>query len=258
MKQPTAQKKTTLQRTFPSGPACIRAGADRVVRPVHQGGFTLVELVIIIVLIGILAVVAIPSFDYTNTQAAAATRKLIEDLRYAQNLAVSTQIRHGLVFSNISTVCSDPNSVCAQYQVTQFDHNWNPAQFDATGHSLTQCYQNDTNQVLVDCQQVLDPLTGQPMIVQMTGVTQGVTLGTTLNGLTIQFDASGKPWAGQGGQHVPLQSSSLPAQSYPVPNNTLTIQAGTCSASLTITVTTGLVASPAVIPGTTAPMVTCS
>ena len=248
MKQPTACTTTTSPHEYPSAPTGIGGGGRRVVRPVHQAGFTLIELVMIIVLIGVLAVYTLPKFDYSGPQVAAASRKLIEDLRYAQSLAVNTQIRHGVVFSS----CSGGSSGCVQYQVTQFDKNWNQAQFDASGNSLTQCYQNDSDQILVNCQQVLDPLTGQPMIVQMTGSTQGVTVGTTLNGLTIQFDDSGTPWAGQGPlgtQHVPLQNNT---------NNTLTIQSGTCSASLTVTTTTGLVGPQVSYQGTTTPEVQCT
>jgi len=240
MEQPAPRTKRVFLHASLPGPAGSR-GASR------QAGFSLVELVIVIVLIGVLAVVATPRFDYTGPQAAAVSRKLIEDLRYAQSLAISTQIRHGLVFSN----CGGPGTGCTQYQIAEFDLNWEQASFDANGNSQTKCYQSDQDQIQVDCGQVLDPLTGQPMIVQMTDTMQGVTLNTTLENQTIQFDASGRPWADHGTSHKWLQES-------PSPDNTIDIHAGTCVAHLTVAVTTGLVGTPVTIAGTTTPEVQCS
>lgn len=64
-----------------------------------QKGFTLIELVIIMVLIGIMAVFAAPRLYITSTNAAAFSDKLRADIRYAQNLAM-TQARRWRVYVN--------------------------------------------------------------------------------------------------------------------------------------------------------------
>lgn len=61
----------------------------------NSKGFTLIELIMVIVLIGIIAVVVSPKLgDVTDTKAAALADKLRADIRYAQNLAMTTSQRH--------------------------------------------------------------------------------------------------------------------------------------------------------------------
>ncbi len=61
-----------------------------------QNGFTIVELIMVIVLLGILATTAIPYMTSTNFfNLDTATRKLESDLRYAQNLASTTGDSYG-------------------------------------------------------------------------------------------------------------------------------------------------------------------
>ncbi len=61
----------------------------------NSKGFTLIELIMVIVLIGIIAVVVSPKLgDVTDTKAAALADKLRADIRYAQNLAMTTNQRH--------------------------------------------------------------------------------------------------------------------------------------------------------------------
>lgn len=68
----------------------------------NQHGFTLIELVIIIVLLAILAAVAIPRMgDVASTKAAATAEKIKSDIRYAQELAM-TQNRSYRVYFNAS------------------------------------------------------------------------------------------------------------------------------------------------------------
>jgi MSHA pilin protein MshC len=58
-------------------------------------GFTLIELVMILVLVGIIAAVVTPRLgDVTTTNASAFADKLRADIRYAQNLAMTTSQRH--------------------------------------------------------------------------------------------------------------------------------------------------------------------
>ena len=68
----------------------------------NQHGFTLIELIIIIVLLAIMAAVAIPRMgDVTSMKAAATAEKLKSDIRYAQELAM-TQNRSYRVYFNTS------------------------------------------------------------------------------------------------------------------------------------------------------------
>jgi MSHA pilin protein MshC len=55
----------------------------------RQGGFTLVELVLVIVILGVIAVYAAPRFDRDAFDAAAAADELTEAIRYTQEMAMS-------------------------------------------------------------------------------------------------------------------------------------------------------------------------
>lgn len=73
--------------------------APHVIRK-NQKGFTLVELVIVVVLLGIVAVIAVPRLEnLPNTRAYYAVRKLRSDVRFAQLLAIETQARTRIVFN---------------------------------------------------------------------------------------------------------------------------------------------------------------
>ncbi len=66
----------------------------------HQRGFTLVEVVIVLVLLGILAVVAIPQVgNMAGTRASATARKLQSDIAYAQSLAMTRNLPHRVYFN---------------------------------------------------------------------------------------------------------------------------------------------------------------
>lgn len=55
----------------------------------NSRGFTLVELVLVIVLVGILAVFAAPRFSTSTFDAGAAAGELVEAIRYAQSMTMS-------------------------------------------------------------------------------------------------------------------------------------------------------------------------
>jgi prepilin-type N-terminal cleavage/methylation domain-containing protein len=86
----------------------------RLFRPTDQGGFTLIEIVIIIVVLGILAAVAIPKYqDITGEAKEAACRSSLGSLRsgitiYYANQAVTTgtatwpaAVRHGHLWRRV-------------------------------------------------------------------------------------------------------------------------------------------------------------
>jgi prepilin-type N-terminal cleavage/methylation domain-containing protein len=66
----------------------------------EKQGFTLIELVLIITVIAIIAAVAIPRLtNLTGTKALATARKLQSDIAYAQNLAMTRNVRHRVYFN---------------------------------------------------------------------------------------------------------------------------------------------------------------
>ena len=67
--------------------------------PVRAAGFTFVELVVVITLIGILAWLSLPSLGaMTEIRLDAAARRVASDLRYAQNRAIGSRAIYGVRF----------------------------------------------------------------------------------------------------------------------------------------------------------------
>lgn len=108
-----------------------------------QRGFTIIELVTVIILIGILAVAVLPKFDGTASYEAHSHRaQLISALRLTQQRAMqqtdnSDGYCHQLIFDNNSTVSryGVPNRL--DCSVTSFS-GWTP---DATGFEVKKRYQ---------------------------------------------------------------------------------------------------------------------
>lgn len=68
----------------------------------RKKGFTLIELVTYIVLMGILALALVPLFGIGTVPFKSAVDKLKHDIRHAQWEAMSRKIRHGIIFNPAS------------------------------------------------------------------------------------------------------------------------------------------------------------
>jgi Tfp pilus assembly protein FimT len=140
-----------------------------------SAGFTLVELIIIIMIIGLLTLYAVPRFDYRAAQVSALAMKLVEDLRYAQNRSMTTQRVHGFILGN----CTGGN--CTQYIIFQ---NGDPTD------------------------QAPDPLKGSGLQVDMVGEFSDLQLSSTLPAETVLFGPSGTPQGGPAAAPVALTAGA--------------------------------------------------
>lgn len=86
-----------------------------------MNSFTLIELLIVILILGILALIGIPAFKIyqPSLQLSGAVRDLATDLRYVEQLAITEQINHGIIFFQET----------GQYQIVKFS---NPEQIIQT------------------------------------------------------------------------------------------------------------------------------
>lgn len=128
-------------------------------------GFTLVELVAVLVLTGILAAVALPAITTTErTKRAAAARLVASDLRFARQYAVATGTRTWVSFQ----VATD------QWTIASEDP-------DAPGRSGAQA--------------IIDPATGRPMIQRLDTLFKGEHLSNADfdGGTEVGFDWLGRP-----------------------------------------------------------------
>ena len=94
---------------------------------VKQKGFTLIELVIIIVILGILAAIAIPKYlDMTRESADATARGVLGGLRSANSMVFAERLTKGTTETYTMNVVV-PNAVIQGVQYT----------YDATNFTLT-------------------------------------------------------------------------------------------------------------------------
>lgn len=132
-----------------------------MIRLKGQAGFTLVELTVVLLVLILLASASISVGDLSGNRAAVLGRKLVGDLRYAQQLANALRVRHGVEVTSANA-----------YRVFREDG----------GGGTT----------------VTHPMTGSLYIVNTTGDFTGVSLSTTLGGSPpkVQFDSLGRPFDG--------------------------------------------------------------
>lgn len=171
------------------------------ITPRDTRGFTLIELVVIILLVAAMAALFYPKTNLTDTRAASAARKLEADLRYAQQLVNTTQVRSGVRLLLTADPLCTPNLGYAVF----------------TGNVSTNT--------------ATDPFTGAGYFVCMTGNFAGVTLtpGGGLPSGIVRFDSLGLPYDGaDAAPPAPLAATG-----------TITVSGGTVVMTITIQPTTG-------------------
>jgi MSHA pilin protein MshC len=124
----------------------------------RRNGFTLIELTIVLVLVGVIAVVAVPRFQPAESTAAMQADRLARDLRHMQMLAITWGVPLRL------------NAAAAAYSVSCVSGPTPPCNGVAT---------------------ITDPATNTPFNVSLQN---GVTVGAT----TLNVDILGRPITGAG------------------------------------------------------------
>lgn len=151
--------------TVRQGAQCFRAQAGPWLigsRKKHQHGFTMVELITVMVIVGVLAAVAAPRFFDINTYDNRSFHdQVISTLRYAQKAAISQRRFVCVVIAN--------NAVTLTYDATP----------PSAGHTVASCPGNP----------LANPATGVAPVSTSTGV--------TVTAATFNFDALGRPSAPQ-------------------------------------------------------------
>jgi prepilin-type N-terminal cleavage/methylation domain-containing protein len=174
------------QSTFPTKPE-TRIPNPHLANPQSPvpnpySGFTLIELIMVVVVLLIIAAFIAPKMTgVTGTRVNAASRKISADIRYAQQLAISTQTNHGVIFN------ASPTNTYSIYRET-------------------------TSTIITDS------FTGGAYTVQLnTGDYGGVTIDS---GYQVEFDSLGSPVTGGGGSVTISNAGSEPIRTITVAANT--------------------------------------
>jgi len=159
---------------------CFANPQSRIPNP--YSGFTLIELIMVVVVLLIIAAFIAPKMTgVTGTRVNAAGRKISADIRYAQELAISTQTNHGVIFN------ASPTNTYSIYQGT-------------------------TSTIITDS------FTGGAYTVQLNaGDYDGVTID---GGYQVEFDALGSPVTGGGSSVTISNGGSAPVRTITVAANT--------------------------------------
>ena len=76
----------------------------RTLEPLNPSGFTLIELIVVMIIIGILAATVLPRIDFGSTSsrasAAGAANMIASDIRYTQECAMATRASKTITFSS--------------------------------------------------------------------------------------------------------------------------------------------------------------
>jgi len=83
----------------PTVPAAASPTCPVRVRVAGSGGFTMIELVIVMVLVAVLAFVAIPRLNTGSLTVMPVAEQIAAEIRYAQNLALTRAATHSFIVS---------------------------------------------------------------------------------------------------------------------------------------------------------------
>lgn len=79
----------------------------RTLEPLNPSGFTLIELIVVMIIIGILAATVLPRIDFGTTSSRAsvdgAANMIASDIRYVQEWAMANRVSKSIVFTNGSS-----------------------------------------------------------------------------------------------------------------------------------------------------------
>ena len=81
-----------------------KPSAPRPLEPLNPSGFTLIELVVVIIIIGILAATVLPRIDFGGTSSTAsangAAYMIASDIRYTQECAMANRVSKSVTFTS--------------------------------------------------------------------------------------------------------------------------------------------------------------
>ncbi len=118
-----------------------------------NSGFTLIEFILVLVLILTVTTVAVEKFSVIpSARVNAAARTIVSDIRYTQSLAISTQKKHRIVFTNNS------------YSIEENNGTWQAIKKPLSSENFTIQLNTDYAGVIIDSSYIVEfNMTGEPV-----------------------------------------------------------------------------------------------